>query len=79
MARETPLETVPLGTTVVLGPGGASEQACRRLVTLGLRPGVAFRVLARTVGGGRVAQVGETRIALGASLCRELRVEVPSA
>lgn len=44
-----------------------------RLVTLGLREGVAFRLLTRTVGGGRILLVGGSRIALGRDLVRRLR------
>ncbi len=79
MLRQMTLTDAPIRSALVMGAGDVSDGTWRRLSTLGLRPGVTFRVLGKTVGGGRVAQVGETRVALGAPLCRELRVEVPSA
>ena len=75
----TTLTDAPLNVALVLHPVGAPRATQRRLQTLGLRHGARLQVLGKTVGGGRVAQVGETRVALGASLCRELRVEVVAA
>jgi Fe2+ transport system protein FeoA len=48
----------------------------RRLSTLGLRSGTDFTILQKTSSGGRIALVGESRIALGKDICRQLLVEV---
>ena len=75
----TTLTDAPLNVALVLRPVGAPRATQRRLQTLGLRHGVRLQVVCKTFGGGRVARVGETRVALGASLCRELQVEVVDA
>ena len=72
----TILSDAPLDAALVLRRLGVPEAAGQRLRTLGLRPGARLRLLCKTVGGGRVAQVGETRVALGAAVCRGLQVEV---
>ena len=75
-ASDVPLRDAPLGRVLVLREAGLPPSTRRRLSTLGLRPGSRLRLLAKTFGGGRVAKVGEARLALGAPLCRELRVDV---
>ncbi|HET7723829.1 MAG TPA: FeoA domain-containing protein [Propionibacteriaceae bacterium] len=45
----------------------------QRLATLGLREGVSFRLLTRTIGGGRILLVDGSRIALGRDLVQRLR------
>ena len=75
-ASDVPLRDAPLGRALVLRDAGLPPATRHRLATLGLRPGSRLRLLAKTFGGGRVAKVGEARVALGAPLCRELRVDV---
>lgn len=48
----------------------------RRLARLGLRVGAGFSLVSRTSGGGRVAVVAGTRIALGKPLLTQLRARV---
>jgi Fe2+ transport system protein FeoA len=54
---------------------GAIEHR-QRLSTLGLREGATFRLLTRTIGGGRIALIAGSRIALGSDLVRQLRARV---
>jgi ferrous iron transport protein A len=65
-----PLDT-PLTLVAIDGPVGNR----RRLATLGLREGAAFRLISRTIGGGRIVLVGGSRIALSRELLRQLRAE----
>lgn len=65
----------PLDTELRLDDG-VPEGLQRRLTSFGLRRGVEFRLVQRTAGGGRVAVVNGSRVALGASVLRDLRVEV---
>jgi ferrous iron transport protein A len=48
----------------------------RRLAALGLRPGAQVTLLHNTSGGGRVALVGGTRVALGPGVLKQVQVEV---
>jgi Fe2+ transport system protein FeoA len=48
----------------------------RRLSALGLRNGAEFSLLGKTSSGGRIALVGESRIALGKGILKELEVEL---
>lgn len=65
------LASAPLGTQLTLvGIDDAANR--RRLATLGLRQGATFRLLTRTIGGGRIVLVGGSRIALSRDLVRRL-------
>ncbi|MBI4899859.1 MAG: ferrous iron transport protein A [Actinobacteria bacterium] len=66
------LASAPLGTSLTL-LGIEKVAHGRRLATLGLREGSTFRLLARTIGGGRIVLVAGSRIALGRDLVRQLR------
>ena len=69
------LAQAPLKTPLVLlDSGGGSLD--RRLVGFGLRPAPRLVLAQRTAGGGRVALVGGSRVALGAEVLREVTVEV---
>lgn len=72
----TDLASAPLHTSLTLV--AAPESYRQRLSALGLRVGIGFSLLSRTTGGGRVAMVTGSRIALGPSLLAHLRVEVAS-
>jgi ferrous iron transport protein A len=66
------LASAPLGASLTLL--GTDQLAHgRRLATLGLREGSTFRLLTRTLGGGRIVLVAGSRIALGRDLVRQLR------
>ena len=65
-----------LGSTPAALLVGAPDGSRQRLSCLGLRVGSTFSLLSRTAGGGRVAMVSGSRIALGSSLIKELRAEV---
>ena len=75
MTQGLSLATAPLDTalTLVTVPVAAHR---RRLTALGLREGATVRLLTRTIGGGRIALVSGSRIALGSDLVRLLRAEV---
>lgn len=45
------------------------------MAALGLRNGAEFTLLHNTAGGGRVALVSGTRVALGPAVLRQVRVE----
>jgi Fe2+ transport system protein FeoA len=70
------LASAPLDTplTLVSIDGAAAHR--QRLGTLGLREGASFRLITRTIGGGRIALVSGSRIALGSDLVRQLRAKV---
>lgn len=70
------LASAPLHTSLTLLESAAPEDSRRRLASLGLRVGTRFSLLQKTAGGGRVALVGGSRIALGSALLRQLRAEV---
>ena len=70
------LAQAPLRTPLTLVDAGGDSGAAHRLATLGLRVGTTFSLVMRTAGGGRIAQVAGTRIALGRALVRELSAEV---
>lgn len=72
----TDLARAPLGTHLTLLDSPAPESVCQRLSSLGLRVGTRFSLLQKTAGGGRVALVNGSRIALGADLLCQLRAEV---
>jgi Fe2+ transport system protein FeoA len=68
------LASAPLHTNLTLVDAPDSHR--QRLSSLGLRVGTRFSLLSRTAGGGRVALVTGSRIALGSSLLTQLRVDV---
>lgn len=70
------LASAPLRTNLTLLESGAPQSHRQRLSSLGLRTGTTFSLLQKTAGGGRVALVGGSRIALGARLLKQLRAEV---
>ncbi len=69
------LDRAPLGRRLLL-QDASSAAAVRRLTALGLRRGAEVTLLHRTSGGGRVAVVGGTRIALGPGVLKQVQVEV---
>jgi Fe2+ transport system protein FeoA len=75
MTTALDLASAPLDTPLTLVSVDASEHR-QRLSTLGLREGASFRLLTRTVGGGRIALIAGSRIALGSDLVRRLRAKV---
>ena len=70
----TELGSAPLHTALTLVAAPDSHR--QRLSSLGLRVGTRFSLLSKTAGGGRVALVTGSRIALGSSLLADLRVDV---
>lgn len=66
------LHDAPLGKPVVLGDPGCPTALRLRLAELGLRCGECVCARQRTPGGGRVVEVGDTRIALDRATCRQL-------
>ena len=68
------LASAPLDTPLTL-LGVSASTSRQRLATLGLREGASFRLLTRTIGGGRIVLVGGSRIALSRDLVRLLRAE----
>jgi Fe2+ transport system protein FeoA len=69
------LASAPLDTPLTLIGVDSAVTSRRRLATLGLREGVSFRLLTRTIGGGRIVLVGGSRIALSKDLVRQLRAQ----
>ena len=67
------LASAPLGTPLTLVAIDGALENRRSLATLGLREGASFRLLTRTIGGGRIVLVGGSRIALSRELVRRLR------
>jgi ferrous iron transport protein A len=70
------LESAPLNADLTLVAIGGSSGTQRRLATLGLREGASFRLVTRTIGGGRILLVAGSRIAISRELVRQLRAEV---
>jgi Fe2+ transport system protein FeoA len=70
------LATAPLGTPLTLTHAGDDQSVAHRLARLGLRVGVSFSLISRTAGGGRVAVVAGTRIALGKPILHQLQAKV---
>jgi len=69
------LGSAPLDTDLTLVAIGGSTRNRRRLATLGLREGASFRLVTRTIGGGRILLVSGSRIAISRELVRQLRAE----
>jgi Fe2+ transport system protein FeoA len=76
MTSAPDLASAPLDTNLTLGTVDGAIEHRQRLSTMGLREGASFRLLTRTIGGGRIALVAGSRIALGSDLVRRLRAEV---
>ena len=76
MYVDTDLACAPLRTALTLLESDAPASSRQRLASLGLRVGSRFTLLQKTAGGGRVALVGGSRIALGSQLLTQLRAEV---
>ncbi len=76
MTKALDLASAPLDTPLTLVSVDGATGHRQRLGTLGLREGATFRLITRTIGGGRIALVGGSRIALGSDLVRQLRAEV---
>ncbi|MDR1791519.1 MAG: ferrous iron transport protein A [Propionibacteriaceae bacterium] len=74
MAADMTLLRAPIGLPLVLDEVSTSPVAARRLLTFGLREGASLTLLQRTASGGRIALVGESRIALGKDVCKQLGV-----
>ena len=70
----TDLASAPLHTSLTLVD--APDDYRQRLSSLGLRVGARFSLVSRTTGGGRVALIAGSRIALGSTLLPRLRVDV---
>ena len=58
------------GESAVLGTPDVPVERRRRMAELGLRPGEPVRMLRRAVGGARVVQIDEIRIAVDAGTAR---------
>jgi len=69
------LSSAPLDTPLTLIEIVGAATSRQRLATLGLREGATFRLLTRTIGGGRIVLVGGSRIALSKDLVRQLRAQ----
>ena len=72
----TELSRAPLNRELTLVDSRVDQASRVRLATLGLRLGTTFSLIARTAGGGRVAVVAGTRVALGRGLLAQLVAEV---
>lgn len=75
--RDMTLDRAPLGHRLVL-QDAVGVGTTRRLAALGLRRGVEVTLLQRTCGGGRIAMVGGTRLALGPGVLKHIQVAVAS-
>jgi ferrous iron transport protein A len=73
--RRTGLAGSPVGAVVRLTGLHLAARDRLRLAELGLRPGAAVTVLARTAGDGRVVGLGTSRIALDHATACRLAVE----
>lgn len=69
------LDDAPLQQALLLQDATGSGPI-RRLAALGLRRGAEVTLLHATSGGGRVALVGGTRVALGPGVLKQVQVEV---
>ncbi|QUL98838.1 MAG: ferrous iron transport protein A [Candidatus Fermentithermobacillus carboniphilus] len=69
------LEEAPVGLELVIDQIAAGEGATRRLLDLGVYPGVRVSVIASHPWRGPVVvRVGGTRVALGRGLARKILV-----
>ncbi len=76
MAHGLILADAPLRTPLTLIEAAAPEPTLRRLSALGLRRGAQLTLIHTTAGGGRIAALAGSRIALGRDLLRVLVAEV---
>ena len=76
MTSTVDLASAPLDTPLTLVSVAGATSHRQRLSTLGLREGAPLQLLTRTIGGGRIALVGGSRIALGSDLVRQLRARI---
>ena len=76
MTQDLDLASAPLDTPLTLVAVHGVPAHRQRLGTLGLHEGASLRLLTRTIGGGRIALVAGSRIALGSDLVRQLRATV---
>lgn len=70
------LDSAPLGEAVVVTAAAVATPVRRRLIELGLRPGVRVTVLRRAVGGSRVVQVDDARVAVDRRTAQCVGVQV---
>lgn len=69
------LDQAPLQQALLL-QDATGTGTIRRLAALGLRRGAEVTLLHATSGGGRVALVGGTRVALGPGVLAQVKVEL---
>ncbi len=70
------LDRAPLNTALTVREAGGQPSSRRRLAALGIRRGAQLVLLQATAGGGRLALVAGSRIALGADVLKHLRADV---
>ncbi len=70
------LDRAPLHTALRVSELGGQGASRRRLAALGIRRGAQLVLLQATAGGGRLALVAGSRIALGAEVLKQLRADV---
>jgi ferrous iron transport protein A len=66
------------GLEVLLREVATDGPSRRRLLEWGFVPGVRLRLVARSLAGGLVVALGDSRVALDARLARSLVVDEPS-
>jgi Fe2+ transport system protein FeoA len=66
------------GFEVLLREVAADGPSRRRLLEWGFVPGVRLRLVARSLAGGLVVALGDSRVALDARLARSLVVDEPA-
>ena len=71
-----PLDRAPLNTALTVCEAGGQWASRRRLAALGIRLGARVVLLQATAGGGRLALVSGSRIALGADVLKHLHADV---
>jgi ferrous iron transport protein A len=74
--REATLDQLPAGERGVIVRMGGDPVVRRRLLDLGLTPGVELAVL-RAEGRALLVAVGDTRLALGRDLARAVLIRRP--
>lgn len=72
------LDRAPFGARLTVCDAAGTGSSQRRLAALGLRRGAEVILLHSTAGGGRLARIGGSRIALGPAVLRQLLVELPA-
>jgi len=76
MVERMSLAEAPLRIPLTLVDADAPAEVRRRLAALGLRRGAPVTLIQRTAGGGRLAVVAGSRIALGKSLLSQVHADV---